>query len=605
VDTCGSLFDTAVAVYCSPCPVTPASQIACNNDNGPSCPGTSASVQFPAVAGTAYWIRIGGNAAGVVGAGDLTIAPVSTGVPNDACSAASPIGLGVYNGTTIGATPTAGLVGMCGASNATRDVWYIFTAPCTAGVVTLHTCTLPACSSTYDTVLSVHSACPSSSSNNAIVCNDDAGGPCGLRSRVSFTPVPCRQYLVRVSGFAGQSGNFVLTATQASVAPPNNNCAAATVIAGGSGTTTVNFTTCGASNDGPNQCVPWSRDIWYRWTAPCSGPVTMDTFGSGFDTVLSAYPGAPCPPTATSQIACNDDAMFTLQSQITFPAVAGTSYLIRLSGFGNSSGCGVLHIISPPAACPGCPPSLSTPVPGSVFTLSGPVFGPTVTGKWRVRVNCCMCFENCNFTATGVSTIPQLVAALVADINARVASAGCPASSLVATQPGGGANLVLKHRCPGGGALSFSVGAAATPCTGLCTIVGNNFFTNQPCQFNPFVEGLVDDLDGNGIPDTCTGGARGACCSGAVGCTVTTQGDCPAPGSFNLGVSCAPDSDPCGKGLPCAADYNQSGAVTVQDIFDFLAGYFSGDPAADFNGVGGLSVQDIVDFLAAYFTGCP
>jgi predicted Zn-dependent peptidase len=44
--------------------------------------------------------------------------------------------------------------------------------------------------------------------------------------------------------------------------------------------------------------------------------------------------------------------------------------------------------------------------------------------------------------------------------------------------------------------------------------------------------------------------------------------------------------------------------VTVEDIFDFLAAYFNGQPAADFNGVGGVTVQDIFDYLAAYFVGC-
>jgi hypothetical protein len=57
--------------------------------------------------------------------------------------------------------------------------------------------------------------------------------------------------------------------------------------------------------------------------------------------------------------------------------------------------------------------------------------------------------------------------------------------------------------------------------------------------------------------------------------------------------------------ISCPADFNSSGAVTVQDIFDFLAAYFSGNPSADFNGSGVVSVQDIFDFLAAYFAGCP
>ncbi len=55
----------------------------------------------------------------------------------------------------------------------------------------------------------------------------------------------------------------------------------------------------------------------------------------------------------------------------------------------------------------------------------------------------------------------------------------------------------------------------------------------------------------------------------------------------------------------CPADFNNSGGLTVQDIFDFLAAYFASDPAADFNGEIGLTVQDIFDFLEGYFTGCP
>jgi hypothetical protein len=56
--------------------------------------------------------------------------------------------------------------------------------------------------------------------------------------------------------------------------------------------------------------------------------------------------------------------------------------------------------------------------------------------------------------------------------------------------------------------------------------------------------------------------------------------------------------------LPCAADFNNSGAATVQDIFDFLAAYFAGGAGSDFNHSGSVTVQDIFDFLAAYFSGC-
>jgi hypothetical protein len=56
---------------------------------------------------------------------------------------------------------------------------------------------------------------------------------------------------------------------------------------------------------------------------------------------------------------------------------------------------------------------------------------------------------------------------------------------------------------------------------------------------------------------------------------------------------------------PCLADYNNSGSVTVQDIFDFLVGYFTNDPRADVNHSGlPVTVQDIFDFLTFYFSGC-
>jgi hypothetical protein len=54
----------------------------------------------------------------------------------------------------------------------------------------------------------------------------------------------------------------------------------------------------------------------------------------------------------------------------------------------------------------------------------------------------------------------------------------------------------------------------------------------------------------------------------------------------------------------CRADFNCSGVVSVQDIFDFLGAYFTGDASADVNGSGGVSVQDIFDFLAIYFQPC-
>ncbi|HMN42804.1 MAG TPA: peroxidase family protein [Phycisphaerales bacterium] len=55
----------------------------------------------------------------------------------------------------------------------------------------------------------------------------------------------------------------------------------------------------------------------------------------------------------------------------------------------------------------------------------------------------------------------------------------------------------------------------------------------------------------------------------------------------------------------CRVDFNHSGGVDVQDVFDFLNAWLASDARADFNGINGFEVQDIFDFLNAWFVGCP
>jgi hypothetical protein len=55
----------------------------------------------------------------------------------------------------------------------------------------------------------------------------------------------------------------------------------------------------------------------------------------------------------------------------------------------------------------------------------------------------------------------------------------------------------------------------------------------------------------------------------------------------------------------CPADFNCSGAVSFQDLFDFLAAWYAHDPRSSIGHTGPPTVQDIFDFLAAWFAGCP
>ena len=86
--------------------------------------------------------------------------------------------------------------------------------------------------------------------------------------------------------------------------------------------------------------------MWWTWTAPASGTVTVDTAGSNVDTLLAAYTGSSV--WALTAAASNDDAgRGTLSSKVTFDATAGRQYQIAIDGYGGASGSIALHLNLP------------------------------------------------------------------------------------------------------------------------------------------------------------------------------------------------------------------------------------------------------------------
>jgi hypothetical protein len=120
--------------------------------------------------------------------------------------------------------------------------------------------------------------------------------------------------------------------------PGNDDCADALPI----GTVFEQpFDTTVATNDGDGTCMS-SPNIWYCYTASCSGELTVSLCGSTFDTKLAIYDGCACDPLGV-EIECNDD-FCGLQSQITFTTVAGNSYLFEVGGYSSNAGPGVLTV---------------------------------------------------------------------------------------------------------------------------------------------------------------------------------------------------------------------------------------------------------------------
>jgi hypothetical protein len=144
-----------------------------------------------------------------------------------------------------------------------------------------------------------------------------------------------------------------LALTQApALAQGTDDCAGATPLAG-LGTFPVN--TLGAT-DSPQQsgsCPTAHADVWFVWTASATQFVDVSLCGgTGADTVLAVYSGSGC-PTPANLIGCVDDSC-GLQSQVSFNAVAGSSYMLQLGDYypGTTySGTFTIAVNVPPPPC--------------------------------------------------------------------------------------------------------------------------------------------------------------------------------------------------------------------------------------------------------------
>jgi hypothetical protein len=97
---------------------------------------------------------------------------------------------------------------------------------------------------------------------------------------------------------------------------------------------------------------PGGHSLWYCWTAPTNLPITFDTLGSTFDTLLAVYTGNNV--SNLTLIGSNDDiaGWTNRQSRVTFTPVAGATYHIVVDGFGGATGIAVLNWNQTGAALP-------------------------------------------------------------------------------------------------------------------------------------------------------------------------------------------------------------------------------------------------------------
>jgi hypothetical protein len=339
ISLCGGSYDSMVAVYNgSNCPPSSSNLIDCNDDY---C-GYDAQVTINVTAGHNYLIEVGGYD-NWYGEGVLSIncqgTPGDQHPVNDNCSNAKPVG-DVTNMSFNTTLATFDGPGLCMTS---PNIWYCYTASCTG------TATVSLCGSSFDTKLAVYNGCTCNPTSARLIgCNDDS---CGSQSQLSFSVTAGNQYLIEVGGYQQAVGQGVLSIScQGQPGPQpvvNDNCNNAKPVGD---VTNMSFDTTLATFDGPGLCMT-SPNIWYCYTATCTGTATVNLCGSSFDTKLAVYSGCQCNPTSARLLGCNDDSCGN-QSQLSFSVIAGNQYLIEVGGYQQAKGAGVLNI-----SCSGQAPS--------------------------------------------------------------------------------------------------------------------------------------------------------------------------------------------------------------------------------------------------------
>lgn len=202
----------------------------------------------------------------------------------------------------------------------------------------------------------------STDANGDNVPDECQGACCDCVQCLDISPSACQTLGGTFSGLGILCGSGGACTPET---PANDACAQATILPSEPAVQEPFDNTC-ATLDGPASvncpsAQPVGRDLWYQYTAPCTGSVTVSTCGTtSMDAIIDVYGGqavCPCPTTTAGLITCGDDTCGVGggPAQVTFNVTAGMCYTIRVAGWNAAAGSGVVDLSYNTACAPGPP----------------------------------------------------------------------------------------------------------------------------------------------------------------------------------------------------------------------------------------------------------
>jgi len=141
------------------------------------------------------------------------------------------------------------------------------------------------------------------------------------------------------SGAVGQARRFyrAVSASGGSSSTNNDQFANRFQIPSAGGTVTGSNATATKETGEPNHGdATGGRSLWWTWTAPSSGLVSVSLDGSSFDTTLGVYQGTAV--NSLASIVQDDDSGAGVSSRVIFNTTAGVIYQIAVDGYLGASG---------------------------------------------------------------------------------------------------------------------------------------------------------------------------------------------------------------------------------------------------------------------------